>query len=473
MTGNLGYFSTLDHRITGKVKFEDDSRIDIKGKGSIFFKTKNGERRVLSDVYFIPKLRSNIISLGQATELGCEVRMKEDHLFLYDRDNKLLVKAKRARNILYKVVREAENIKCLQLMHLKESTKWHARLGHVGLENLKLMVNKKLVTGLPAFEVEKETCGSCLRGKQVRKSFPHASSFRATSVMELIHGDLCGPITPQTAGRNRYVFVLIDDHSRYMWTILMKEKSEAFTKFKLFKAVVEQESGASIKTFRTDRGGEFTSHEFQDFCKKEGIKRHLTAPYSPQQNGVVERRNKTLLEMTLSILKHLDVPNWLWGEAVRHATYLINRLATRTLHQQVPYESYKGKKPNVDHLRVFGCICYVKVNIPHLKKLDDRTRMLVHLGTEPGSKAYRLLDPTSRKIVVSRDVVFDEERGWKWDETQKPSNNGSSTLSFNYYLGDQGTRVNTDGAEEVKMTLTRPKKKRLVMKRIQRIRQWS
>ena len=216
MTGNLGYFSTLDHRITGKVKFEDDSRIDIKGKGSIFFKTKNGERRVLYDVYFIPKLRSNIISLGQATESGCEVRMKEDHLFFYDRDNKLLVKAKRARNRLYKVVMEAENIKCLQLMHLKESTKWHARLGHVGLENLKLMVNKKLVTGLPAFEVEKETCGSCLRGKQVRKSFPHASSFRETSVMELIHGDLCGPITPQTAGRNRYVFVLIDDHSRYM-----------------------------------------------------------------------------------------------------------------------------------------------------------------------------------------------------------------------------------------------------------------
>ena len=450
MTGNLGYFSTLDHGITGKVKFVDDSRIDIKGKGSIFFKTKNGERRVLSDVYFIPKLRSNIISLGQATESGCEVRMKEDHLFLYDRDNKLLVKAKRAKNRLYKVVMEAENIKCLQLMHLRESTKWHARLGHVGLENLKLMVNKKLVTGLPAFEVEKETCGSCLRGKQTRKPFPQASSFRATSILELIHGDLCGPITPHTAGGNRYVFVLIDDHSRYMWSILMKEKSEAFTKFKRFKAVVEQESGAMIKTFRTDRGGEFTSHEFQEFCEKEGIKRHLTAPYSPQQNGVVERRNRTLLEMTRSILKHLDVPNWLWGEAVRHATYLINRLATRTLHRQVPYESYKGKKPNVDHLRVFGCICYVKVNTPHLKKLDDRTRMLVHLGTEPGSKAYRLLEPTSRKIVVSRDVVFDEERGWKWDETEKTSSNGSSALSFNYYLGDQGTRVNTEGVEENK-----------------------
>ena len=210
---------------------------------------------------------------------------------------------------------------------------------------------------------------------------------------------------------NRYIFVLIDDYSRYMWTILLKEKGDAFNKFKKFKSLVEQESGASIQTFRTDRGGEFVSQEFNSFCDDTGIKRHLTAPYTPQQNGVVETRNRTLMEMARSIMKHMHVPNYLWGEAVRHSAYLLNRIATRAVKDRTPYEVFRDKKPNIDHLRIFGCIGYAKVETPNLKKLDDRSRMLVHLGTEPGSKAYWLLNPQTWKIIVSRDVVFDETKG--------------------------------------------------------------
>lgn len=430
MTGNLEYFSTIDRGITGKVRFGDDSRIDITGKGSITIITKNGDKKVLSDVYYIPSLRSNIISLGQATETGCEIRMKDDYLLLYGRDNKLLVKARRSPNRLYKVIMEVENKRCLQMASHNESSRWHSRLGHVGLSNLKIMINKNLVIGMPSFGVEKETCAACLRGKQIRRSFPAESLYRATKVLELIHGDLCGPITPSTAGGNRYVFVLIDDYSRYMWSILMKEKSEAFAKFKIFKALVEQETGTKIKTLRTDRGGEFTSREFKEFCDDSGIERHLTAPYSPQQNGVVERRNRTLLEMTRSILKHMDVPNYLWGEAVRHATYLINRIVTRTLLSSTPYECFKGKKPNIGHIRVFGCVVYAKIDTPHLRKLDDRSRPLVHLGTEPGTKAYRLLEPTTRKIYVSRDVVFNEEQRWKWSRSVKETEEDGRIIDF-------------------------------------------
>ena len=138
-----------------------------------------------------------------------------------------------------------------------------------------------------------------------------------------------------------------------MWLILLGEKGETFEKFRKFKAIVEQETGATITTFRTDRGGEFVSNEFQSYCETNGISRQLTAPYSPQQNGVVERRNRTLLGMTRSILKHMDLPNYLWGEAVRHATYIINRVATRVLVNVTPYEAYKGRKPRLDHVRVF------------------------------------------------------------------------------------------------------------------------
>ncbi|KAG7586435.1 Zinc finger CCHC-type [Arabidopsis thaliana x Arabidopsis arenosa] len=286
MSGNKEFFSKLDETVTGKVRFGDDSKIDIKGKGSVLFVSKNKDKKILADVYFIPDLKSNIISLGQATESGCDVRMKEDFLTVHDKEGKLLVKAKRSKNRLYKVFMESESERCLQIKELSESAKWHARLGHIGLETMKTMIKKELVTGLPIIQTEKETCVSCLLGKQSRKTFPQATSYRAGTKLELVHGDLCGPITPSTLARNRYVFVLIDDHSRYMWSILLKEKSEAFEKFKKFRRLVEQETGTTIKTFRTDRGGEFTSQEFQTYCENAGIQRHLTAPYTPQQNGV-------------------------------------------------------------------------------------------------------------------------------------------------------------------------------------------
>jgi len=144
----------------------------------------------------------------------------------------------------------------------------------------------------------------------------------------------------------------------------------------------------------------------------------------------------------------MDIPNYLWGEAVKHATYIINRIGTRSLTLQTPYEAFKGRKPNIEHLRVFGCIGYAKTESQHLRKLDDRSRMLVHLGTEPGSKGYRLLDPTRRKIVVSRDVVFDESKSWRWSNSQEESdvNSGMFVVSFEEF-GNNGIRED-DHVEE-------------------------
>lgn len=389
MTGNQSYFNCLNEVITGKVRFGDDSRIDIKGKGSILFCCKNGEQKTLRDVYYIPDLKSNIISLSQATESGCDIRMRDNYLTLHDKDGNLITRAKRSRNRLYKVIMEIVDTKCLQLVGSNEATTWHARLGHIGDVSIKTMIRKELVVGLTNITINKDTCASCLLGKQARRSFPQATTYRISKLLELIHGDLCGPITLSTAARNKYIFVIIDDHSRYMWSILLKERGEAFEKFKRFRTIVELETKTRIKCFRTDRGGEFTSTEFNNFCEERGIVRHLTAPYSPQQNGVVEKRNMTLLKMTRSLLKHMSIPNQLWGEAVRHATYLINRVSTRALNDQMPYEVLKGQKPNIAHLRVFGCIGYTKIDSQFTKKLDDRSRPLVHLGTEQGSKAYR------------------------------------------------------------------------------------
>lgn len=209
--------------------------------------------------------------------------------------------------------------------------------------------------------------------------------------------------------------------------------------------MAENESGKRIKVFRTDRGGEFISKDFVEYCENAGIKRHLTAPYSPQQNGVVERRNRTVVAMARSILKAMKVPSEFWGEAARHSVYLLNRLPTRALTGMTPYEAWKNKKPDVRHLRVFGCVAHMKIPSVHTTKLNDRSKMVVHLGREVGTKAYRLYDPITGSIHVSRDVVFEEKRAWTWEEQQQQDKVTQESFSV---LGSHLSESNAHSNEE-------------------------
>ncbi|KAJ0591376.1 putative RNA-directed DNA polymerase [Helianthus annuus] len=340
--------------------------------------------------------------------------MKENYLTMHDSGGKLLMKVTRNSNRLYKIQLKVGTPICLQAKIDKEPWLWHARLGHINFASLNGMY--KMAEGVPVIREKNQLCESCMVGKQTRHSFPKKAKFRASAVLELVHGDLCGPISPPTLTGNKYILVLIDDFSRYMWSYLLKQKSDAFVTIKKFKVMIEKQTRKPLKTLRTDRGGEFTSREFNEYCEQEGVMRHLTAPYTPQQNGVVERRNRTLVEMTRCIMKARGVPNYLWGEAVRHASYLINRTPTRALVGETPYEKFKRKKPNLEHLKIFGCLAYERVVSKQLQKLDDRSNPLVHLGFEPGSGAYRLYDPKTQRIIVSVHVDFDEKRGWNWKE---------------------------------------------------------
>lgn len=199
MSGDKRYFSFIDDSISGKVRFGDDSQIDIRGKGTIEFTDKNGEPRKITEVYYIPELRSNIISLGQATESGCDVRMKGEALTMHDREGKLIVRATRSKNRLYKVRMGIKEALCYLSTRPSDSSRWHARLGHINLDTMKAMISRELVTGVPKIEIEPKVCGSCLLGKQARKPFPKATTYRAEKILELVHGDLCGPITPSTS----------------------------------------------------------------------------------------------------------------------------------------------------------------------------------------------------------------------------------------------------------------------------------
>nr|AAK50412.1 Putative retroelement [Oryza sativa Japonica Group] len=390
MSGDRRKFRELDETMTGQVRFGDASSVQIMGMGSILFSCKNGDQWLLDDVYYIPSLCCNMVSLGQLTETGHRVMMDGDDLKVFDKNPwRLVMKVRRTSNRLYRIELQLASQVCLLASLDNPAWLWHARIGHVNFHALKLLVDKEMASGVPTVHHPNQLCQACLVAKQVRQPFPGMANYRAEAPLELLHMDLCGPITPSTFAGNRYFMLIVDDFSNWMWVFVIKLKDQALAVFEKFKPLAKNTVGRTIKTLRTDRGGEFLSGKFARVCDAASIERHLTAPYSPQQNDVVERRNRTVMAMARSLLKGMSVPGRMWGEAVRHAIFLLNWLPTKAMGNRTPFEAWTGKKPHLGHLRVFGCV-------------------------EEGSKAHRLFDPRRRQIIVSRDVVFDENTPWQW-----------------------------------------------------------
>lgn len=284
---------------------------------------------------------------------------------------------------------------------------------------METMQKLKIVEDLPKFEIIKGVCESCEMGKQSRRSFPRSSQSNTSNVLELIHSDVCGPMQTESINGSKYFLTFIDDYSRMTWVYFMKSKSEVLSKFKIFKPYVENQSETRIKRLRTDGGGEFLLKEFIKLCQESGIHREVTTPYTPQQNGVAERRNRTLVEMARSMLKEKSLSNKFWAEAIATSTYLQNRLPSKPLEKGVtPLEVWSGKKPSVNHLKIFGCVCYVHVPNEKRRKLDAKAKPGIFVGYSNESKGYKVFLLSEEKIEVSRDVTFDEEKTWNWDKKE-------------------------------------------------------
>ncbi|KAM1709691.1 hypothetical protein ACFXTN_000166 [Malus domestica] len=187
---------------------------------------------------------------------------------------------------------------------------------------------------------------------------------------------------------------------------------EVFGMFKKFRTMVELQCGYSLKKLRSDRGGEFTSTEFNAFCESIGMERQLTVSYTPQQNGVAKRKNRTIVEMAKSMLHEKDLPYKLWGEAVNTTVYLLNRCPTSALNCVTPFEAYSGRRPGIKHLKVFGAACYSLIPRYLRHKLEASSIKGVFIGYAACDKGYRILNPTTMKVIMSRDVVFDENGKW-------------------------------------------------------------
>ena len=207
-----------------------------------------------------------------------------------------------------------------------------------------------------------------------------------------------------------------------MWVYILKNKSQVFEKFVEWKVPVENLYGCKIKNLRTDNGGEYTSNEFTTYLKQEGIRYELTVPKTPQQNGVAERMNRTLVETVHSMLSDTKLPKQFWAEALSTAVYLRNRSPTRFVLGKTPFESLTEEKPFVGHFKIFGSLCYTHVNTDEREKFDVRARRCIMLGYGTETKAYWLYDLEKKNIIFSRDVVFDETKIAIKEDDDPPKN---------------------------------------------------
>jgi hypothetical protein len=211
---------------------------------------------------------------------------------LFHDEKGLIITTEMTMNRMYIVRASVQLPHCLQITKVEETELWHNRYAHLSIKGLKILSSKKMVKGLPELKEIEGKCTDCLTGKQHREIIPKLAKWRASQKLELVHSDICGPINPKSNGGNRYFITFTDDYSRKTWTYFLQDKSSAFEVFKKFKSLVEKESGCEIKCLRTDRGGEFTSTMFNDFCSSQGVKRQLTTAYTPHKMEFQKRKKE-------------------------------------------------------------------------------------------------------------------------------------------------------------------------------------
>ncbi|GJW49842.1 retrotransposon protein, putative, ty1-copia subclass [Tanacetum coccineum] len=281
---------------------------------------------------------------------------------------------------------------------------WHCHLAHLN----KKRIEKQQQEGLLKSTVDEsfDQCVSCLSGKMTRKSFPHRPE-RVTDLLGIIHTDVCGPLRHVSRQGASYFITFTDDYSRYGYVYLLKHKHEVFETFKVFKNEVENQLGKTIKAIRSDRGGEYISQEFKDYLKANGIVQQLTPPYTPQHNGVSERRNRTLLDMVRSMMNLTTLPLSFWDYALESATRILNMVPTKKV-DKTPYEMWYGKVPNLSYLKVWGCEALVKRDTPD--KLEQRSVKCIFIGYPKETMGYYFYFPPENKIVVARYAEFFEKR---------------------------------------------------------------
>ena len=317
----------------------DGRIVDVVGVGNVClmmsFKVSQSKSNIMYGVLYVPKLTCNLFSVRAATAKGNTVNFGSGKCWIRDGQGSLWGMGQ-LRDKVYElececVVPKHERV-CVASEGDRSMDLWHQRLGHVGEQSLRDMVSREMVGGVKLAKITQlHFCEGCVEGKMKRKPFHPVGEIRSTRRLELVHSDVCGPL-PESIGRSKYFVTFIDDYSRACSVYFMHQKSEVFQRFKEFEALVTNEVGGTIGVLRSDNGGEYISGEFESYLKSRGIRHELTVPHSPQQNGVAERMNRTLMECARSMMAHAGLSNGYWAEAIPTAAYLRKVLQWERLH---------------------------------------------------------------------------------------------------------------------------------------------
>ena len=267
-----------------------------------------------------------------------------------------------------------------------------------------------MIRGLVDIKIPKDfKCETCLKGKICVTSFPKSEAYRSNEILGLVHSDICGPMRIASCGGAIYFLTFIDDFSRMIFIYFLKNKSEVYSAFQNFIAMVERQTSKKLKVLRSDNGREYLGTNFCIDINKMGIKRQFSVEYTPQQNGVAERANRTIVEMARCLLIGSGLHEKFWAEATDTAVYLKNRCPTKALDGKTPYEVWNKIKPSVGHLRVFGTRVIMLDKRLNKSKFGKKGMECILIGYCSESKAYRLYNVETKKLCKSRDVKFLDE----------------------------------------------------------------
>lgn len=412
MCNNKNEFKKIDLNHRGGVIVANGERIEAMGIGEVEIvlnSRRGGYPVTLSNVLWVPKLDGNLVSVRKLTEKGFKVEFKGKICTLKDNggDNECLLIGKYEGG-LYKLLAEETCFKVTGEPEERCIHEWHKAMAHRNLMDIRSIERR----GLRISKCNcSDECESCIRGKMQRKSFPKKAT-PTKNVMDCVVSDICGPMQVESVGRRRYFITFIDIHSKYTEVKVLREKSEAADSVIEYIERMKTQVGKKPKVFRTDRGTEYLNAKLQGYLRKEGIKFQCTVGYAPEQNGVAERMNRTLVESVRTMLIDSGLPKRLWAEAVLTAAYTMNCIPGKN-KERSPYETVFNKKPTFAELHEFGCDVYVMIPYEKRRKLDDKAEKMKFVGYDSASKGYRLMDKNFR-IVVSREVHFlKSKQSWK------------------------------------------------------------
>ncbi|GJW14148.1 putative ribonuclease H-like domain-containing protein [Tanacetum coccineum] len=294
---------------------------------------------------------------------------------------------------------------------IDESNKWHRRLGHVNFKNLNKLVKGNLVRGLPSKIFQNDhTCVACQKGKQHKASCKAKSVSSISQPLQLLHMDLFGPTSVRSLNHKTYCLVITDDFSRFSWVFFLRTKDETSGILKDFIRQIENQLNQKVKTIRCDNGTEFKNRDFIEFCGSKGIKREYSNARTPQQNGVAERKNRTLIEAARTMLADSFLPNTFWAEAVSTACYVLNRVLVTKPQNKTPYELITGKIPIISYIRPFGCHVTILNTIDHLGKFDGKSDEGFLVGYSLQSKAFRVYNLETKRVEENLHITFLENK---------------------------------------------------------------